>query len=103
MSVHRVRIAALSRLPVDEEVRGRLLGNRIYAQMSALAGNRRVGALIGRTVRTRLIHDGVAAALDAGAQKTAAVMVGRSLATPSGATRERARRSGLRSPHSIRL
>ncbi len=76
MTVHRVRIAALPRLPVDDEVRGRLLGNGIFAQMSALAGNRRVGALIGRTVRTHLIHNGAAAALGAGAQKTAGIMDG---------------------------
>ncbi|NOR84032.1 MAG: hypothetical protein GQ526_11125 [Ardenticatenales bacterium] len=71
-----MRIAALPRLPVDDEVRRRVLGNGIFAQMSALAGNRRVGALIGRTVRTRLIHDGAAAALGAVAQKTVGIMDG---------------------------
>jgi len=76
VSVHRVRIAALPGLAVDDEMRGRLLGKGVFAWVSTLAGNRRVGALIGRTVRAHLIHDGAAAALGAGAQKTAGIMDG---------------------------
>ncbi len=65
---------------------GRLLGNGIYAQMSSLADDLRplladeVQARTGERVRVHLIHDGTAAAaLHAGEQRSAVIIVGTAL------------------------
>lgn len=65
---------------------GRLLGNGVYAQMTALAANTErlladtVGIRTGLTLRPRFIHDGTAAAaMHAGEPDTAVIVVGTAL------------------------